>query len=381
MALSLAFTASAAALKTGEKYNLAVGDFIKENLYVGSADINVAGDVTGDLMAGGGNIMITGQNYKDVMLGGGSISVLGPVGDDVRAIGGNLVFGKSIGGDLTAVGGKIQLLPDAKVGGEMIAVGGMITVDGTVMKDLTVAGGELIINGKVSGNVRVKNVEKLTLGPTARITGNLEYASVNDAVVAEGAVISGEVVHNPAPDWASRMESDRKWMRKGDGGLFDLLGFTFDLMKLAAYLAAVLLLVRYFGGYAQASAEKIRANFWPEALRGFLTSMAVPVLMFVMAITIIGFLPAVLVGLLFAGLWILAKLMASVFLGAWLFGRFSKEKMFVVNWKSAVIGTLCFLVLKEIPILGWIPAGFLMLAGLGELSNQVYGKAREMLAR
>ncbi len=380
MALSVAFSASAAALKTGEKYNLAVGEFIKENLYVGSADINISGHVTGESMAGGGNIVITGQNSKDVMLGGGSISVLGPVGDDLRAVGGNLIVGKSVGGDLTVIGGKIHLLPDAKVGGEMIAVGGLITVDGNVAKDLAVAGGELVINGRVSGNVRVKNVEKLTLGANARIDGNLEYASANDAVVTEGAVIGGETVHNPVPDWG-RASNRRNWMTPGDGGIFDGLGLLFDLIKLATYLAAVLLIVRYFGSYSQVSVERMRTNFWPEALRGFLATVAVPVLMFVMAITIIGFLPAVLVGLIFAGLWILAKLMASVFLGAWLFGRFSKEKMFTVNWKSAVLGTICFLVLKEIPVLGWIPAGFLMLAALGELSNRVYGKAREMLAR
>lgn len=380
IALSLAFSASAAAVKTGEKYDLGAGESVKENLYVGSGNINISGDVLGDLMAGGGNIMITGRNSRDVLLAGGSISVLGPVSDDLRLLGGDIIVGKNVGGDLLAVGGSIQLLSGAIVNGEMMAAGGMITVDGTVAGDFTAIGGELAINGKVYGNVRIKNVEKLTIGSGAVIGGNLEYASANDAVVAAGSKIGGEIVRSPAPDWA-RTESGRKWMRAGDGGLFDALGLTFDIMKLAAYLAAALLLVRYFGGYAQASAERIRANFWPEALRGFLVIAVIPVLMLAMAITIIGFLPAVLAGLLFAGLWILAKLISSIFLGAWLFGRFSMDKLFAVNWKSAVLGTFCFLILKEIPIFGWIPAGLLMLAALGELSNQVYGKAREMLSR
>jgi len=338
--------------------------------------------VLGDLTAGGGNIVITGRNSRDVMLGGGSISVLGPVSDDLRLAGGNLIIGKNIGGDLLAVGGKIQLLSGAIVSGEMMAAGGMITIDGTVAKDFTAAGGELVINGKVFGNVRIKNVEKLTIGSGAVIGGNLEYASANDAVVMHGAKIGGETIHTAPPDWAAAGKTaGRRWMGRRDNGLFEALWFIFHAIKLAVYLTAVLLLVRFFSGRLQSSAERIRANFWPETLRGFLAIGIAPVLIFTMAITIIGFLPAVLVGLLFAGLLILVKLMASVFIGAWLFGRFSKEKMFIVNWKSAVLGTICFLALKSIPIAGWAAAGLLALASLGELSNQVYGKAREMLSR
>lgn len=369
-------------VRTGEKYSLNANESVGENLYVGSGDVNISGNVHGDLMAGGGTITITGENSRDVLLAGGTVNMSGPVSDDLRMFGGDLTISKSIGGDLTALGGRIHLLSGAYVSGEFLAVGGDIVLDGIVAKDFAAMGGNITINGKVLGNVRIRNVQNLTIGEGAEIGGRLEYASANNAVIAGTAKIKGATLHNPVPEWAKAGERmDRRWMGRGDGGLFDVLGFVFDLMKLAAYLAGVLLLVKFFESHMQKSAESIRSNFWQEALRGFLVCVAVPVLMFIMAITIIGFLPAVLVGLMFAGLWIFAKLTAAIFVGAWLFGRFSKDKMFTVNWKSAVIGTLCFVVLKEIPIFGWIPAGLLVLASLGELSVQVFEKGRALLAK
>lgn len=375
--LSLAFSASATMVRTGEKYNLNAGESVGENLYVGSGEVNISGDVRGDLMAGGGNIMVTGQNYRDVMLMGGSVSILGPTSDDLRMAGGNLVIGKAVGGDLTVAGGKIHLLSDAVVGGEMIAVGGMITIDGTVTKDLAVMGGELIINGKVLGNVRIQNIDKLTIGSGAVIGGKLTYASANNAVIMDGAKITGEITHKPA---ANPVMQNNDWMRKNTDAWKGIMGF-FKFMKFAAYLTAALLLVYLFGKDLQKSGEGMLTNFWPNALRGFLVMIATPLAMLLLTLTIIGFVPAMLLGLFYMVLWIFAKLLAAIFVGAWLFKRFSKEKAFVFDWRSAVLGVFCFFILKGIPVLGWLAAGVLLLAALGELSSSLNLKVREMLKK
>lgn len=377
IALSLAFSASAAMVRTGEKYSLNAGESVGENLYVGSADINISGDVLGDLMAGGGNITVTGQNYRDVMLIGGSINMLGPTSDDLRMAGGNLVIGKSIGGDLMAAGGNIHLLSGAVVGGEMIAIGGNITVDGTVTKDLAVIGGELTINGKVLGNVRIQNIKKLTIGSSAVINGKLTYASAADAVVMPGAKIVGEIMHKPAANWSMQ---DSEWVKERRDSWKGVWAFL-KLMQFAAFLTAALLLAYFFRNDLQKSGERVLSNFWPETLRGFLVMIAVPFAMLMMAITIIGFIPAMLAGMLYLGLWIIAKLSAAVFIGAWLFKRFSKEKTFAVNWKSAALGTVCFYILKGIPVLGWLALMIIVLAALGELSNSLYRKGKELLSR
>lgn len=377
IAVSLAFSASAAMVRTGEKYTLGAGESVGENLYVGSADINISGDVRGDLMAGGGNIMVTGQNYRDVMLLGGSITVLGPTSDDLRMAGGNLVIGKSVGGDLTVAGGNIHLLSDAIVGGEMIAVGGNITVDGTVTKDLAVMGGDLTINGKVLGNVRIQSIQKLTIGSGAVINGKLTYASANDAVIMEGAKITGAVLHKPAADWGTQ---NNQWMKKNNDAWKGFMGFL-KFIGFMAYLAAVLLLVRFFKNDIHRAGEGMLNNFWPNTLRGFLVAILVPMALLLLAITIIGFVPALLAGLIYMGLWTVAKLLASVFVGAWLFKRFSKEKAFTVDWKSATLGVVCFYLLKSIPVLGWLAVAAIMFSAMGELSNSLYHKAKELLNR
>lgn len=374
----MASSASAAALKTGESYTLGAGETVSENLYVGSGDVNISGNLNGDLLAAGGKIVVSGNNSKDVFLAGGSVSVLGSVKEDLRMFGGDLIVGKSVGGDLIMVGGNLHLLPESSVSGEMMAVGGSIKIDGTVIKDLTIAGGEITINGKIGGNVRVKSVEKLTLGAGAMIGGKLEYASGNEVILNEGAQVGGGIMHTPAPEWGRR---NMPWKSDGDGGIFDILSLFAHVVKLAMYLAAVLLLVHFAKDKLQSASAELMANFWPETLRGFVVLVLAPLFMLGLFLTIIGIFPAMLLGLAFCGLWILAKLLSSVLIGGWLFQRFSAEKLFTVNWKSAVLGTICFLVLKNIPLVGWAAAGLLMLASFGKLCDMAYRKTREVLSK
>ncbi len=382
MALALAGSASAAMVRTGETYSLNVNESVGENLYVGSSDINISGNVHGDLTAAGGNITVTGENSRDVMLAGGSVKMLGPVSDDLRILGGDLTLGKNVGGDLMAIGGKIHLLPEAYVSGEFLAVGGDIILDGTVARDFAAVGGKITINGTVLGNVRIRNVQSLTLGENAVIKGNLEYASANDAVVASGAKIGKETRHTPAPDWGrGRKNQNRRWVGMGDGGFFDVLSFIAHIMSFLAYLAATVLAVRFFGGFLQRHSEEMRSGFWKEALRGFLVTIAVPLLMLALALTLIGLPLTFFVGLIYAGVWGAAKIFAAVSLGAWVRTKFSMTAPLGMDWRTAIVGTVSLFVLKAIPVIGWIPLALLLFASFGQLSKESYLKGRELFSK
>jgi len=364
--LALASQASAAAVRTGERYRLGAGESVAENLYVGSGEINLAGDVLGDLIAGGGNVTVTGRNAKDVMLGGGSVNVFGETGEDLRVAGGNIVIGENVGGDLVVAGGMVHILAGVEIGGDLLVAGGAIIMDGTVAEDMTAVGGDITLNGKVSGNLRVKHVENLTIGSEARVGGNLDYQSSREATIFEGSQIGGEINHVLAK---ARYD---KGMRSAVKGAVLGIVTAVALVKLAILLAAALLLVHFFQSGLTAVTGEIHANFWRELLRGLVVLVTLPAAAIILAMTVVGLIPAALTLLAYAGLMILASVYSSVFFGAWLSKRFSRTKELAVTWKTATLGLLALAIIGVVPFVGWIVDLGVMLASLGGLSNVLY---------
>jgi acetyltransferase-like isoleucine patch superfamily enzyme len=242
LSLVAASQASAGTAKMGERYRLESGETVSENLYVGSGDINLAGNVLGDFIAGGGNVTVTGSVAKDTMLAGGSLNILGMTGEDLRVAGGNIIIGESVGGDLVAVGGSVQVLSGVTVGGEALVAGGSVVIDGTIQKDLVVSGGDVQINGRVMGNVRAKRVDRLTLGSNAVIEGNLDYGSRREAVISEGARVGGAVNFDQITKPARYGRGAEKGFIAALLGLFTLIALT----KFAIIATAALLLVYFF---------------------------------------------------------------------------------------------------------------------------------------
>lgn len=368
LGLAVVSQALAGTAKMGERYRLESGETISENLYVGSGDVNVAGNVLGDFIAGGGNVTITGSVEKDTMLAGGSLNILGMTGEDLRVAGGNIIVGDNVGGDLVAVGGSVQVLSGVTVGGEALVAGGSVVIDGTIQKDLVVSGGDVQINGRVMGNVRAKRVDRLTIGSNAVIEGNLDYGSRREAVISEGARIGGAVNFDQITKPARYSRGVEKGFMAALLGLFTLIA----LAKLAIIATAAFLLIYFFkSGIVQVS-EEIGNNFGREVLRGFIVMVTVPAGAAVLALTILGLIPAMFAMLGYAGLMLTASIYSGVFFGSWLHKKYYKREMMEVNWKIALGGIVALALVGALPLVGWIIDLAVMLAALGGLSNMLY---------
>jgi hypothetical protein len=368
LSLVAASQASAGTAKMGERYRLESGETVSENLYVGSGDINLAGNVLGDFIAGGGNVTVTGSVAKDTMLAGGSLNILGMTGEDLRVAGGNIIIGESVGGDLVAVGGSVQVLSGVTVGGEALVAGGSVVIDGTIQKDLVVSGGDVQINGRVMGNVRAKRVDRLTLGSNAVIEGNLDYGSRREAVISEGARVGGAVNFDQITKPARYGRGAEKGFIAALLGLFTLIALT----KFAIIATAALLLVYFFRDGLLQVTEEISRNFGREVLRGFIVMVTVPAGAMVLALTIAGLIPAAFAMLGYAGLILAASIYSGVFFGSWLHKKYYKREMMEINWKIALGGIIVLALAGALPLVGWIVDLAVMLAALGGLSNALY---------
>jgi cytoskeletal protein CcmA (bactofilin family) len=117
---------------------------------------------------------------------------------DIRTLIGN---GTRVVGDIDFEGG---LHLDGQIQGNVVARKGMdavlsVSPDGVVEGNVQVP--EVVLNGTVKGDVIA--TERVELGPTARVVGNVVYRLIEMAI---GAEVNGNLIHR-ASDEPGRPES------------------------------------------------------------------------------------------------------------------------------------------------------------------------------
>ena len=354
LVLALPLFAFAATFELGEHVNLAAGETINDDLYATGGTVTSAARVVGDLYAGGGTILISGPIGADLTVGGGSITITGDIGDDLRAGGGTIVVQGNTQGDVLIGGGQVHLA-GSRIGGDVHIGGGVVRIDAAVGKDVKVNGGEVYLNAPVIGNVEVE-ADKFTLGPKARITGNLTYSSPRQAVLEPGATVLGETVFN-----------ERVNSMSGKGlllAIFSAVALAFLLMLVVGAFIFVFFFKRY--------ATEVVGNAFGSPLlefgRGLLVFVAMPVISVLLLVTIIG-IPFGLLGLLlYAALVIFSWLMAPVLTGSLVY-RYLYKGEYQVSWKTVLIGVIVFFVIGFVPVVGGLAQFGFMLLSLGSVAR------------
>lgn len=356
-------TALAATLTAGEQYSLPTDKSVSGNLYVAAGTATVGGRVTGDLYATGGTVAVPGSVGGDVMVGGGTVQILGPVDGDVRVIGGTLAVSSRVGGDIAAVGGTIHVLPGATVSGDILVAGGQVIIDGVVNGSVRSAVGGLVVNGTVRGAISAKVGEKLEVGPDASVTGMLAYTGPKEAVIAEGAVLSGGTEYTPKK--FGNAES-----RAPKAVLWAVVGVVTGLQMLAALGLAALLVWRWRRQSLEIIAG-VRDAFWPSLGRGLAFMILVPIAAVLLLVSIIGSLPAVLLIMAYCAAMILTKALAGMLFGSLVVMLVSKKRVPDLTWGSALGGVIGLKIIGLVPVIGWFVGAVATVTVFGALAHRI----------
>lgn len=360
---SVPLAAGAAQLTSGSQPSLPAGP-IADDVYVFGGNVSSNASVTGDLAAGGGNILINGSVSGDAAIGGGSVTVLAAIGDDLRVGGGNIMIAGSVGGDLVAGGGQVQLAGDG-VGGDVLWAGGTLRIEAPVAGDLELAGGEVFINSAVTGNIVFKG-DKLTFGSGARITGTVTYSSPKQAVIEEGAVVPAEMAYTPlAP---KKAES------------FAALAAIFTLSLLVGiivHFVASLIVVYFVPRYATTLLSTAFARPLAEMGRGIVVLIVMPVLAFILFVTVVG-IPFGLLALVgYIALLTLTWIVAPIVLGSLVYSWIVRGSGYQVNWRTVALGAIVYALLGLIPFIGWIAVLCVTVLTLGSIVKVHWGIVQE----
>jgi cytoskeletal protein CcmA (bactofilin family) len=319
-----------------------------------------------EFRTGGVVTVPAGMVERDLLAAGQQITVDGVVNGDVRAAAQSVVINGRVEGNVTEAGQLLLLDRRGQVGGSVVGVGQTLNLLGSVGRGVTAGAETLHLGGLVGGNVTA-DVGALTLDPSARVAGRLSYTAAHEAAVPAGTVAGG-VQFRPT-EHAERPPQPAPPL----GGLFT----PFGVIWLVGMLIAGLLLVYLLPEFAMDAARQVQEHPWRSVGVGLLAFFGVPVVALLLAVTLIGFPLAVLVGLsYFLGLyvgWLLLGLAVGSLLA--LLARRWRPGIAVGPAWLVVIGLVVLYLLSHLPGIGWLIVVLGLCFGLGALLSQL-GAAR-----
>ncbi|HLE85054.1 MAG TPA: polymer-forming cytoskeletal protein, partial [Thermoanaerobaculia bacterium] len=236
--LVLAFLGGAVALlaeverRADQTVVVGPGEVVGDDLYASGEVVRIEGTVRGDLVAVAREVIVEGTIEGDLIAAGQAVSITGTVGDDVRIAGQVLHLGPEarVGDDVVAAGFSLEAQGGSSIGGTVLTFGYQALLDGEVAESVRGALAALELAGTVERDLEVKVGPRgeqappafgstpiaiptvasgLTLADGARIGGDLRYESPDEAEIASGAAVAGEVAYRPAPGEEEPTASDR----------------------------------------------------------------------------------------------------------------------------------------------------------------------------
>ncbi|MGH8285864.1 MAG: hypothetical protein ACRETT_08870 [Steroidobacteraceae bacterium] len=347
LSLALAFAATGVAL--GGEQSLRVGN----DVFLAGDEAAFRSDVTGDALLAGGEVSFEGSTGGDAVLTGGRVRVRGNIGEDLYAAGGEVSVSGTISGSARIAGGKVRIDESAQINDGLSVAGGRVELNGHAGRYAQIAGGEVRIDGRVDGDVDVSSGE-LVIGPRAVIEGRVTHRGPRAPRVDSSAQVQGGVHHVPS---------------KGDGRALRNL-FTFAaFLWLAGWTIVGILILGLLPGASRAVTDTARSRPWAAVLLGLALCFAIPVVIVLCAITLVGIPLALLLLCLYFVLLPLGYLASVATLGDWLLPRLRGGKPVTTPMRigAFVLVLVVAYLITRIPVVGGLIVLALLLAGLGGL--------------
>lgn len=353
--LLLGVTVPSLAQQTGEMVR--IHGAIADDVYAAGGTVDVLATVEGDVVVAGGRVTVSDRVSGDVMAAGGAVTVSAEIGDDVRLAGGDVTLSGSVRDDAIAAGGNVTITSDSNIGGRAWLSGGRIDMAGTIGKELKAAGGRIVLSGQVNGDVELTGRD-ISILDGATINGNLKYRSPREAEIANGVEVRGSIDYEP-------VEQPIVAVGAAIAAVVIVVLLSLAVTGIALYLL--------FPHTIDTSVATIRSEFWKCLGLGLAIFAATPVVIAVLIMTVIGWLPAVVIGPVYVIL-LLAGFLTAVFyvgsLGLGLLGRGEPSRGRRL-W-SFVLALIVVTVLGLVPLLGTLLLFVLMLLGVGVLELCMY---------
>jgi cytoskeletal protein CcmA (bactofilin family) len=326
-------------------------------------------EILDDVIAGGDDISLDGHVLGDVIAAGRTVSI----GDSAVIDNSFMAFAQKVDVNGTVINSARAFAQDFTLRGHVernvmvFAQSILIDTRAWVEKDVSFASAQLILRGRVGGNlsggattVTISGqidgdakieAEKIVVLQGAIIGGKLRYKSDKEPKIEDGAQILGGV---------ELMTDDEK--DKADEG-YSLGSFFWDAWWYLGSLALGGVLLVLFRPFMLSISRNITDSTVKTLGLGLLFLICLPIAVVAVILTLIGIPAAILIALLWLILLYLADIFVGLALGNWVITRLRKGSNPRPFYAMAV-GLLIVTILCSLPAIGWVVgiaiAGFAM---------------------
>ena len=313
-------------------------------------------DVAGDVFFWGQSGTVTGEILNNAFLGGQILTIDGgTIGGDAFAFGQSVVIDGVIKNNLYAFASELRISEDAVIHGNVIVFAGSLRVAGRIRGKLMGSAGIAVLDGEI-GSVNIET-GNLSVTEGAHILGDLEYRCDDNADIAEGAVIGGEVLWNP-PESGDKEDEEEET----PSARFSAIRLAWKAWGYLSNLVVGLVFLLLGGRGARLPALCLREQPAPGLGFGFIVAVVFPVASFI-AIVLIVSLPLGVIGFVLFGLTVfMARLVSAQFVGEWLLRRAQRAPS---EYLALALGLLVLYVLAMIPYVGFLVRVAAVVFGIG----------------
>ena len=315
--------------------------------YVAGNDVAVSGTIKGDLYCAGNTIRIDAVVEGDVICAGNNLTIGGKVKGDVRAAGATVTIDGQIDGNASLAAADIVVSKSGQFGGDVTATSSSLTIDGVVKRDLVAGAEKLTINGEISRNIKA-NISNLTIADNAKVGGELDYTSQNEAKIPNGVVL-GETKFSE--------NTTNKNGAEQSVATVVLSSLVFVLMiGLVAVVGSAIL-----PQFAHSTGSVSWKNFWIAVVVGLTFVLLVPLFALLLLLSVAGSL----LGYALVLVWLLAMALTPVsfayFIGSKTMSKNPSSNVMV----KATVGALILMALLLLPGINIIVFMLMIFAGVG----------------
>lgn len=326
---------------------VAENETVNENYYKAGRSLILDGTFYGDVIVAGENVEINGDVYGDIIAAARTIEVNGEVTGNIRVAAETIKINSAVGKNVNAFGNIVTIGDDAQIGWSALFGAAIFKFDGKVMGNIRGGAGEVTVDGWVDGNtnVAVGQGGDFTLGPNAKLQGNLDYTAPQKVVMDEEAEVWGETNYTPL----ALKDKDKKSAFLGWGYWFGKINALLGLIIVG------LIILSLFKNRARKVVDNMIANSGKSMLWGLILLIATPIVAFIIMFTIVGLPLALIVSALYMVALYLTKIFTALAFG-FIFWKFLLKKDLKdinIMW-LLVIGVVIFIILTSIPFLGWL---------------------------
>jgi hypothetical protein len=332
---------------------------IEADLFINRENVVIDDDVYGDLHIVGSKVEINQQVKGNAFVIGQDVTVNGRIDGSLIVIASNEAkIQAQVAQNIYAIGKNINITKWSNIEGRAYLLGQNAIVDGNLKGRVYGQVTKFVLNNEINNSVWLKTND-IQFGDNGKINQSLYYSSGHEIEIPQEKVL-GKIEYKPSYTTGSYLRN----LMLPDFSVYSFIISLFSLFVLG------LIIVSFWPKVVNKAYDYYKLKSFKAFIIGLFFLILVPIVLFVLIVTVIGIQAGIILGLLAIILVLLSKSVFSVMLGMLILDNIHAKKQMAPNHKmnllhAMIIGVIAYTVLVFVPLIGIIVKIIAILSGVG----------------